>query len=980
MKRKIILTLAIMAVLALTIALTVGAEAPSMYIEFGVKLSGSESYVPAYVETTSSGDPTFNLNNSFYPDLDFTEAIDKTTIVGIDFSDAKPVGTKTTYVKQVTKANDTSVYKNCAEVKWFNENVTTTSNNTFANWTGLKYFDFGCITAIDYGFLNSTGIEEIVVPAQVTKLYNGVFQNCASLKSVKIEGVLTTMGINMFQNCTSLKNVDLGANTLINETMFKGCSALESITIPSTVTEIKGSAFTDCVLLKSIDVSSVTTFGNSVFQGCSALESVKLGDVSVIGENMFYNCKALKNINIPTTITTVKKNAFYNCVLLTSFDFSNVTTIGDSAFYGCAALTSVKLGQVSSIPSNLFYGCKLLSDFTIPSSVTSIGGNAFRDCAALTSATIPEGVTSLGHCAFYKAGITSLHIPAGVTTIGYQLAEETPIQSLTFAEGSQLKFIDHRAFMSCKSLAGVVILPDGLEEIDYGIFSNCSSLKAVKFPDSLVRYTENKAMFTSCSSLEFVQLSKNVDTIPGSMFENCSSLKAICIPEGVKHIGSKAIRNCKSLQAIYLPSTLETMGIISTSTDQGAFYQSTYVYFVQEAFEVFDGDTLIGDSFVMPSKPDVYYMPAGLTRVGNSEFQDCKTLNRCIVFPEGVTSASGCTQGAFQNVGSASNPVTIVFMGDMESIQIIQNSSSYSNISFLFANPNDVDISSVTFTISSHKDQKNQTNTYMYFCAGNVVYDLSTFKAPASTLYTVSDADFTKTSNTEATQPHVADPRKDAVVDADCVTDILLTTYCFCGDKAGATPGEGTNLGHSHTVFMDMVYESFLSDGYIVYKCERCDDENDDTVAKALFACLGYSSPEKDGRYGIVLDFNVNAKAIELYKELTGNTFEYGMFAVSKNALGTNDMFDASGSLTAGGIKAKADSTDYTGLSLKITGFETEAQIKAYLALGAYVAVTDSENKTSYFCMQDGTPNANDKYSFISLYDILNPKSENIEA
>ena len=174
------------------------------------------------------------------------------------------------------------------------------------------------------------------------------------------------------------------------------------------------------------------------------------------------------------------------------------------------------------------------------------------------------------------------------------------------------------------------------------------------------------------------------------MFEGCTSLKAISIPEGVTIMGNKSLRNCTSLQAIYLPSTLTTLGTEDSGTDKGVFYQSKKIYFVDEPFNVFDGDTLIGNSFVMPEKPSVYFMPTCLNFLGNSEFQDCKALNSCIVFPEGITSLATCAQGAFQGTGAADSPKTYVFLGDITDFQIRQNDATYSNVSFLFANVNDI--------------------------------------------------------------------------------------------------------------------------------------------------------------------------------------------------------------------------------------------------------------------------------------------------
>jgi hypothetical protein len=207
----------------------------------------------------------------------------------------------------------------------------------------------------------------------------------------------------------------------------------------------------------------------------------------------------------------------------------------------------------------------------------------------------------------------------------------------------------------------------------------------------------------------------------------------------------------------------------------------------------------------------------------------------------------------------------------------------------VFANPNDVDLNSVSLIVGSSGTNREQKNTYMYFCAGNVVYDLSTFKAPNSTVYTVEETDFTKTVNTEETQPHFADVRKTVGVEPTCVDNRKETTYCFCGVEIGSTEVENTAKGHDHSVFVGLIYESYLKIGNYNYQCSRCEDVNKDQKAPALFECLGFSA-SKIGD-GISLGFKVNNEAIATYTSVTGNTVKYGVFAASQAKLGSNSIF-----------------------------------------------------------------------------------------
>ncbi|MBQ8873674.1 MAG: leucine-rich repeat protein, partial [Clostridia bacterium] len=88
-------------------------------------------------------------------------------------------------------------------------------------------------------------------------------------------------------------------------------------------------------------------------------------------------------------------------------------------------------------------------------------------------------------------------------------------------------------------------------------------------------------------------------------------------------------------------------------------------------------------------------------------------------------------------------------------------------------------------------------------------------------------------------------------------------------------------------------YENFLSEGVIVCTCTDCGATTTKN-APALFTCLGYSAPEF-GEGGIAIGFVVNHDSIDQYEKVTNSTVEYGVFAIVKDRLGENDIFDEDG-------------------------------------------------------------------------------------
>ncbi len=137
-------------------------------------------------------------------------------------------------------------------------------------------------------------------------------------------------------------------------------------------------------------------------------------------------------LEIPTTIETrpvngIGQHAFERCELLTNITIpSSVTSIEVSAFRGCRSLTSITIpDSVTCIGDYAFAFCNSLTSITIPDSVTSVGEAAFRDCRSLTSITIPNSVTSIGLGAFAVCkSLTSVTFLGDAPKAGEEVFEE----------------------------------------------------------------------------------------------------------------------------------------------------------------------------------------------------------------------------------------------------------------------------------------------------------------------------------------------------------------------------------------------------------------------------------------------------------------------------------------------------------------------------------------------------------------------------
>ena len=470
-------------------------------------------------------------------------------------------------------------------------------------------------------------------------------------------------------------------------------------------------------------------------------------------------------------------------------------------------------------------------------------------------------------------------------------------------------------------------IPQGVTYVGKYSAYHTKNLKKVSFPDSVV--TIGNSVFEGASGLEQCIFEHDADDelkeIPRYSFYSCTSLQAISLPDCITSIkGSYQFSGCSNLTAVHLPASLEVME--GGSQHSATFDGCSKLYFVNETF-TYDA---------IPEKPTTYYFPKNFNKIGDGcIFRNCNSLNQYLVFDEAMKNIPNLY--TFENNAKS----TVVFLGVPE--EIITGGWKSTNI--IFANEKVVDDASggLSRTGLDGSTVRNWGGT-AYFCYA------------------------------EGNTTHFAGKNVDT--EATCVNNIMRISYCFCGKEVETVEVEGTALGHSHTIYLGLIYDGFDKEGAYSYKCERCEDVNKYEVTPALFTCLGYSAPE-NGIGGIAIGFTVNIVAIREYEEVTGKTLKYGVFVASQSRLDDNDVFAYDGTAADGVINAEIKN-DFSYFDLKIVGFATDDQKNAKLAMGTYVAVTDGET-TEYSYMQGGEPNENEKYYFVSYNDVVGTPSTDEE-
>ena len=323
------------------------------------------------------------------------------------------------------------------------------------------------------------------------------YSSRTSIKALSLPAGLTTIGSRAFMDCTELTRVSLSSKiTSVGSYAFAGCTKLSSVTLPSSLSSIPSGMFYNCTVLKSVSLpAAVTSIGAYAFEN-SGIESFAIPEgVTRIEEDTFAGCTALKTITIPDSVAYIDEGAFsYNN--LTDVKISSLTAWLNirfsSGYYASNPLTG---------GANLVVNGSVLTELTVPSSVTQINPSAFYGYRKLTKVIVPSHVTSVGKDAFY-----------GCTNLQYAKISSSSI-------GVQV-------FYHCSNLR-TVILDGALTTIPDNAFSGCTSLTSVDIPDT-------------------------VTSIAAAAFYDCSSLAGIHIPSRLKTVGAVAFYNCTALGHVYL--------------------------------------------------------------------------------------------------------------------------------------------------------------------------------------------------------------------------------------------------------------------------------------------------------------------------------------------------------------------------------------------------------------------------------------------
>ena len=281
--------------------------------------------------------------------------------------------------------------------------------------------------------------------------------------------------------------------------------------------------------------------------------------------------------------------------------------------------------------------------------VNTIGDVAFSSLP-IGKIKIPEGITKIESFAFKNcSSLTEIEIPDSVNNIGAGLFSDcTNLRKVKLPKN--LEYIPHVLFSGCSSLTEIEI-PDSVNEIWGEAFIGCTNLTKVKLPKNLKEIWYR--LFSGCSSLTEIEIPDGVTRIEESSFENCASLSEIEIPDSVKYLGVAAFKDCKNLKKVKIPS-----GVTSIHYSTFANCSSLTEIEIPDTVEEIADKTFLGCQNLSKVK-----LPKGIKSLGDNIFNGCSNLTE-VYLPDDLTYFEKDT---FANIP---NNVTFHYKGETLSEKI----------------------------------------------------------------------------------------------------------------------------------------------------------------------------------------------------------------------------------------------------------------------------------------------------------------------
>lgn len=577
--------------------------------------------------------------------------------------------------------------------KKIDNSIICTLNNSlvFANSNGELPENIRMIERYSVGVSNSTFLK---IPESVLKISNySVISNTA--EDIFISGIVEETEMFPFFHCKNLKSIQAPKTSM--KKFFEK-------TLPFAIAGFFKMKAEDIQIDTSVESEYLRYFKknykNLIYKnivseaqmtGLGITEDIPKNPQTVADLKKIWSWKTLKDGTL--SLTSYKGNEKVVSVP-SKIGKNSVTELEDTFFVrhwkeptaienARQQITKIILPEGVKKISQAFCGCKSLEEVLLPNSLVEITDSfadtniksinlpskakklkgAFSNCQTLSSIKLPNGIKKLEDTFVGCTSLKAIEIPSSVRTL-YNTFAGSGIETVHIPEGVEI--IDFGSFSNCVNLQNIT-LPSTLLEIHPYAFELCRSIKTLQIAENNACYLKDGFVYLKDSPLLSPEANEAFTkgrvilwlehlnyTIPKdiqiltSNFYRGSEIEEVEIPKSITCIDVRAFEECKQLRNAIIPDTIKEIR-------NSAFYhcESLVDIKIPDSVNVigntaFDyckslGSVTLGKNvqeigyacFSRCTKLEYIELPSSLKKIGNKAFDECTSIKR-IVIPEGV--------------------------------------------------------------------------------------------------------------------------------------------------------------------------------------------------------------------------------------------------------------------------------------------------------------------------------------------------------
>ena len=354
--------------------------------------------------------------------------------------------------------------------------------------------------------------------------------------------------------------------TSISSNAFKQNTLLKWITIPANINSIGKGAFEECTAISDIycysNPSTLNWNVESTTKPSFKEGKATLCHVSTAYLQEFNSRFSDLNLTFTDTLSMPINGVEYTIGNDNKAYVTGYTEVTDKELTGIVEITDkITINGIDypvyGINDNIFKDTHIQS-VTIKEGVKVVGANAFAECRNLITVSLPSTITSIGANAFLNCSeLTDIYCKASAANLTWTNGgnQEFMADKETACHVPTTQLNNYKNKFSNFNLTFTDIMPVEPANFTVGklIYTLYSNYTAV------VTGHEDLSSVTSLTIPKKITnngVDYNVTGIGNVVFSSCTTLQTIELPEGLITIGNFAIEACTSLDKITIPSTV----------------------------------------------------------------------------------------------------------------------------------------------------------------------------------------------------------------------------------------------------------------------------------------------------------------------------------------------------------------------------------------------------------------------------------------